>query len=301
LSQVPFRSRRVTIGAVIAAATMAVAGLWIAGRPAAGQGPSAAGFPAYQAPRTADGQPDLNGVWQSLTSANWDILEHEAQAGPYPALMAAYGAGPGGLGIVEGNELPYQPWALAKKNANLENRMKVDIVSDNRKRYDTGDPELACYLPGVPRATYMPFPFQILQSKDEILIIYEFKKAVRTVYLTDEYPEGPGQTWMGWSNGRWDGESLVVDVTGFNEYTWFDRAGNFHSDALHVVERYTPLSPHHMMYEATIDDPKVFTRPWKMRFPLYRRVEQHAQLMDFNCVEFAEEMLYGPLLEQADR
>jgi len=147
----------------------------------------------------------------------------------------------------------------------------------------------------VPRANYMPYPFQIFQTPEKLLIIYTFRKAVRSIFMTKDYPEGPGQTWMGWSNGRWEGDTLVVDVTGFNEYTWFDRAGNFHSDELHVVERYTPVSPYHLMYEATIEDPKVFTRPWKMKFPLYRRVNANAQLMDFNCVPFAEEMLYSPL------
>ncbi len=283
-------------GAMMAVATVVVAAFWVAARPSAGQAPAAGLFPAYKAPRAADGKPDLNGVWQALTSeANWDILEHEAQAGPHPEIMAAYGAGPGGQGIVEGNELPYQPWALAKKKANFENRMKVDVVTDNRKRYDTGDPELKCYLPGVPRATYMPFPFQIFQTQEKMLIIYTYRKAVRSIFLTKDYPKGPGETWMGWSNGHWEGETLVVDVTGFNEYTWFDRAGNFHSDALHVVERYTPLSPYHLLYEATIEDPKVFTRPWKMSFPLYRRLEKNAKLMDFNCVEFAEELLYSPI------
>ncbi len=269
--------------------------------PTSGQTSSAGPFPAYTPPRTADGQPDLNGVWQALNTANWDILEHEAQPGPNPGANGVYGAGPAGLGIVEGGELPYQPWALARRQANFEKRMMVDILTDNRKRFDTGDPELKCYLPGVPRATYMPFPFQIFQSQDKILIIYEYRKAVRSIYLTGDYPEGPGETWMGWSNGRWEGNTLVVDVTGFNEYTWFDRAGNFHSNALHVVERYTPVSPYHLMYEATIEDPNVFTRPWKMRFPLYRRVDDHAQLMDFGCVQFVEEMLYSPLYAPAGR
>ena len=141
----------------------------------------------------------------------------------------------------------------------------------------------------------MPYPFQIFQTPEKMLVIYAYRKAVRSIYMTKDYPEGPGQTWMGWSNGHWEGDTLVVDVTGFNEYTWFDRAGDFHSDALHVIERYTPVSPYHLMYEATIEDPKVFTRPWKMKFPLYRRVNANAQLMDFNCVEFSEDLLYSPL------
>jgi hypothetical protein len=268
---------------------------WIGTRSIAGQAP-ARGFPPYKAPHTADGKPELSGIWQTLNSeANWDILEHNAQASPYPELMGAYSAEPSGPGIVEGNELPYQPWALEQKKKNFQDRMKVDIISDSRYRWAFGDPELKCYLPGIPRATYMPYPFQIFQTPEKILIIYSFRKAVRSIYLTNDYPEGPGGTWMGWSNGHFEGDTMVVDVTGFNENTWFDRAGDFHSDQLHVVERYTPISPYHMMYEATVEDPKVFTRPWKIRLPLYRRVEPNAQLMDFNCVPLVEDMLYSPL------
>jgi hypothetical protein len=268
---------------------------WLGATSIAGQAP-ARGFPLYKAPRTADGKPDLNGIWQALDAeANWDILQHDAQPAPYPELMGAYAAAPSGPGIVEGNEIPYQPWALEQKKKNFKDRMKVDIISDSRYRYAFGDPELKCYLPGIPRANYMPYPFQILQTPEKMLFVYTYRKAVRSIFLTSDIPEGPGGTWMGWSNGHWEGDTLVVDVTGFNENTWFDRAGNFHSDEMHVVERFTPISPYHMMYEATIEDPKVFTRPWKMKFPLYRRVNENAQLMDFNCVPLVEDMLYSPL------
>jgi hypothetical protein len=149
-------------------------------------------------------------------------------------------------------------------------------------------------MPGVPRATYMPYPFQIVQSKDNILLTYEYDGAERTIPMKDPGPS-PSDSWMGWSAGHWEGDTLVVDVTGFNDNTWFDRAGNYHSDALHVVERYTPLSPETMMYEATIEDKKVFSRPWKISMPLYRHVEKNAQLLEFKCVEFVEELMYGPL------
>ena len=149
-------------------------------------------------------------------------------------------------------------------------------------------------MPGVPRATYMPYPFQILQGTSKILIAYEFAGATRTIHM-DEVADSPSPSWMGWSRGRWEGDTLVVDVTDFNEETWFDRAGNFHSDALHVVERYTPVGPHHLMYEATIEDPKVFTRPWKMRMPLYRRFEPDTQVLEYKCVEFVEQLMYGEL------
>jgi hypothetical protein len=271
--------------------TMAAAAgaLWLAATPIAGQvRPSAAGIA-----RTEDGKPNLNGIWQAFNTANWDILGHEAQAGPRPALMGVYGAQPGGIGIVDGNELPYRPEALEKKRRNFENRMNVKVANDP-SRYDTGDPELQCYRPGVPRANYMPFPFQIFQNREQIMIVYEYKWSLRWIYM-DVKSEAPVDSWMGWSTGRWEGDTLVVDVTGMNEYTWFDRAGNFHSDAMRVTERWTPSGPNHLLYEATIDDPKVFTRPWKMSFPIYRRLEPNLQLVEFNCVPFVEEMMYDPL------
>ena len=196
----------------------------------------------------------------------------------------AVGAVPPGLGVVEGGDIPYQAAALAQKKENQANWL-------------TADPEIKCYLPGVPRATYMPYPFQILQSPSAIVIAYEYAGAVRNLYLKDPGP-APVDSWMGQSVARWDKETLVVDVTGFNDQTWLDRAGNFHSDALHVVERYTRTSPDLIAYEATIEDPKVFTRPWKISMALYRRQEKNAQLMDFKCVEFVEELLYGAWRKQ---
>jgi hypothetical protein len=208
--------------------------------------------------------------------------------------MGVFGAGPAGQSVVEGGEIPYQPWALAKRKENVEKRMTVDVSSDERW-HDSGDPELKCYMPGVPRATYMPFPFQIVHGGTEpfILMTYEFASTTRIIRM-DWKQEAPTDSWMGWSRGRWDGDTLVVDVTGFRPETWFDRAGNFHSEALHVVERYTPASPYHLMYEATIEDPKVFTRPWTISMPLYRRMERNVQLLEFKCVPFTEELLFGP-------
>ena len=265
-------------------------------RPQAGQQ-----FPAaYRAPRLADGHPDLNGIWQALVTANWDTQDHEAQAGPHPELSGAYAAGPAGQSIIEGGEIPYKPDALAKKKANFENRLKVDVSSD-KTWHELGDPEMKCYMPGVPRATYMPFPFQIVQGTGpSILMAYEFASATRIVRMNWEQA-APTDSWMGWSRGRWEGDTLVVDVTGQREETWFDRAGDYHSDALHVVERYTPMSPYHMMYEATIEDPNVFTRPWKISFPLYRRMEKSVQLLEFKCVPFTEELLFGKFGKQAAR
>jgi hypothetical protein len=206
--------------------------------------------------------------------------------------MGAYGGWPAGQSVVEGGIIPYKPEALAKKKENVANRMKVD-VSNDKTWHALGDPEMKCYMPGIPRATYMPFPFQIVQgSSPYILMAYEFSTATRTIRM-DWKDEAPTDTWMGWSRGHWEGDTLVVDVTGQREETWFDRAGNYHSDMLHVVERFTPLSPYHLMYEATIEDPKVFTRPWKISLPLYRRMEKNVQLLEYKCVPFTEEMLYG--------
>jgi len=262
--------------------------------PLAGQAPpprQPSAFPAYKAPRL-NGHPDLNGIWQAFTTANVDLEDHEAQSGPHPELMGAYGGWPAGQSIVEGGVIPYKPEALAKKRQNAANRMKVD-VSNDKTWHDLGDPEMKCYMPGIPRATYMPYPFQIVQgSSPYILMAYEFATATRTIRM-DWKDEAPTDTWMGWSRGHWEGDTLVVDVTGQREETWFDRAGNYHSDMLHVVERFTPLSPYHLMYEATIEDPKVFSRPWKITLPLYRRMEKNVQLLEYKCVPFTEEMLYG--------
>src|SRR3984893_16865172 len=248
---------------------------------------------AYRAPRAPDGKPSLNGIWQALNEANFDLEARMARSamplragphGPVPAAavlaLGAVGAVPPSVGVVEGGEIPYKPEALATRKKNQEDWL-------NR------DPEIKCYLPGVPRATYMPYPFQIVQSPSAMTIVYEYAGAVRNIYLKDT-GAALADSWMGQSVAHWDGETLVVNVTDMNENTWFDRAGNFHSDKLHVVERYTRTSPDIIMYEATIEDPGVFTRPCTISMPLYRRQEKNAQILDFKCVEFIEEMLYGP-------
>jgi hypothetical protein len=228
-------------------------------------------------PRLPDGKPNLSGIWQAMNTANWDLEEHAARPGLVVAL-GAVGAEPGGPGVVDG-EIPYLPAARETKKANFAQRL-------------TADPEIKCYLPGVPRATYMPYPFEILHSTKAIFFAYEYAGAVRNVFLKDPGP-APADSWMGQSVGHWDKDTLVIDVTGLDERTWFDRAGNFHSDALHVVERYTPMGPDVLSYEATIEDPKVFSRPWKITMPLYRHVEKNARLMEFKCVEFVEDLIYG--------
>jgi hypothetical protein len=252
--------------------------------------------PAYRAPRLPGTQnPDLNGIWQAMNTANWDIEPHAAGPAPFPNLTGAIGAMPAGLGVVEGGTIPYKPEALAKKKENFEKRL---LRPTTRELNDTtGDTEAKCFMPGVPRATYMGFPFQITQTANQILISYEFANAARIVHL-NRRPESPNVSWMGWSLGRWEGDTLVIEVTDQYDRTWFDRAGNYHSEAMKVTERYTPISPYHVQYEATIEDPNVFTRPWKISMPLYRRIEPNAQLLEFKCIEFAEEFMYGHFLEE---
>lgn len=233
----------------------------------------------------ADDPPDISGIWQSLGSAHFNIEDHSASPSPIVEL-GAIGAIPAGQGIVEGGAIPYQPWALEKRQQNATNWLRAD-------------PVIKCYMPGVPRATYMPFPFQILQTPEHVVISYEFASASRMVYLNRPDYEAPAAAWMGHSKGHWEGNTLVVDVTDQVPDTWFDRVGNFHSDELHVVERYTPRGPNTLMYEVTITDAAVFTRPWTMSMPLYRRLEKNVQLLEFKCVDLVEELMYGHLQKES--
>ncbi len=248
---------------------------------------------AQDIPRLADGHPDMSGIWQVLNEANYDLEPHmarhslqmrEGPVNPVPAIptlrMGAVGAVPGSLGvIVGGGKIPYTAEARALKEENMA-------------EWVDRSPEVKCYMPGVPRATYMPMPFQIIQSETDVFIAYQFAGAVRDIYMDNP---GPSQvdSWMGWSVGNWEGDTLVVDVTGLLDGTWFDRAGSHHSTQLHVVERYTMISSDHIDYEATIEDPVVLTEPFTIKMPIYRRIEENARLMDFRCVEFVEELLFG--------
>ncbi len=231
--------------------------------------------------RTPDGDPDLNGIWQAMGSAHWDLEAHGAKHGPVEEL-GALGAIPAGLSVVEGGTIPYQDWAAEKRERNRKDWLKLD-------------PAVKCYIPGIPRATYMPLPFQIVQTPKAILFAYEFGGNSRAVRMDRPDSKALAPSWMGYSLGRWEGESLVVDVTDQVADTWFDSAGNFHSEELKVQERYTPISENVLRYEVTIEDPKVFTRPWKMSMPLYRRLEANAQILEFKCVPFSEGAVYGHL------
>lgn len=232
-------------------------------------------------PERMSGRPNLNGIWQALNTANWNLEGHSAEGLEDFWQLGAIGAIPAGQSVVGGGTIPYLPEALAKRD-------------ENRASWPAADPEAKCYMLGVPRVTYHDAPFQIFQSDGDLLMIYPFAAANRIIYMSD-HSELPIDSWMGRSNGTWEGDTLVVETTGSNGQTWLDRAGNFHSDALRVVERYTPASPNTMLYEATLEDSNVFTRPWKMSMMLYRRVGHDAQLQQFKCVEFVEELLYGDL------
>ena len=266
--------RKVIGGVVVGgAAALLVALLWGGAFPARAE--SQAGVP-----QTAAGKPDLNGIWQAMGTAHWDLEDHSARVPALPP-YGAVGAVPAGRSVVEGGEIPYRKEALAKRE-------------ENRKKWLTEDPEIKCYLPGVPRAMYLPFPFQIVQSTDVILMAFEYAGATRPIYMKKTEPP-PIDTWMGHSEGRWEGNTLVIESNTFNDLTWFDRAGNYHTEALKVTERITPMTRDALRYEATIEDPKVFTRPWKISMPLYRRLEERAELQEFNCVELVEETLWGHL------
>ena len=268
----------------VAAAITVVSGFTLAVA-RAGQAPARApnSPPGFQALRANDGHPDLNGIWQAANTANWDIQDHPARQGPVTALGAAFSI-PSGAGVVEGNDIPYQPWALAKRNENFQNRLMAD-------------PLRKCYMPGVPRATYLPFPFEITQTPNHILIAYEFAHATRTIFLDGTPHMEDLDFWMGDARGKWEGDTLVVDTVSLGDKTWFDEAGNFHSDALKVVERFTPMDAAHINYEVTIDDSKVFTRSWKLSMIIYRRLEKNLELLDYECAEH----LYEKLFKKGDK
>jgi hypothetical protein len=265
-----------------AASIVLAGGVVLSAGQSAGAGQPAA---AYKAPRTHDGKPNFGGIWQALNTANWDIEPHGAEQGPkqFGALFSI----PPGLGVVEGGAIPYKPEALRKRD-------------ENRRKRWTDDPEVKCYLPGVPRYVYLPYPFQITQSTDYIIISSEYAATARTLHLAT-HKAGPTDSWMGHSNARFEGESLVVDVTALNGESWFDRSGNYASSNVRIVERFTFTAPDRLAYEAQIEDPTVFTRPWKIRMPIYRRAESDSQLLEFKCVEFAEDLLYGHLRREPRR
>jgi hypothetical protein len=251
----------------------------------AGEGQGAA--PAASAANFSrlDGRPDLNGLWQANSTAYWNLEAHSAADLPQFPQLGAIAAIPAGISYVDSpdGKIPYLPAALAQRD-------------ENRAGWPATDPEARCYMPGIPRATYMPYPFYIMQGTGDILFAYEFATANRVVKM-DEAEPALVPTWMGTSNGHWDGDTLVIEVTGNNELAWYDRAGNYRSTSAKVTERYTKVSDDRIDYEATIEDPELYSRPWTIRLPLYRRAENGAQMLEFKCVPFAEELIYGDLVK----
>lgn len=258
----------VTAGGI--AAVMLAVGFSVAAQAQRGAAPRPAtpSRSAYSGPRTPDGKPDLNGIWQVLGTAHYNLEAHSALEGV-----------PAGFSVVEGGAIPYRPQALAKRDANFKNRLQ-------------DDPLRKCFMPGVPRATYLPFPFEVTQTPQHLLFAYEFAHAARTVFLDGTPHMEDLDFWMGDARGRWEGDTLVIDSVSLGDQTWFDQAGNFHSDALKVVERFTPTDASHISYEVTIDDAKVFTRPWKMSMIIYRRLEKNLELLDYECAEHVYEKVF---------
>ena len=233
-------------------------------QPAASQSPE-----AYKAPRTSDGHADLQGIWQVRdTAAAFDLEDH----------AGALGIPPGRSVIVEptGGKIPYKPEALAQRHKNFQNREKSDPLNK-------------CYMPGVPRITYIDFPFQIFQTPGYTLIAYEYIHIYRTIFTNGSKHIDGLDFWNGDSRGHWEGDTLVVDVSDFNDQTWLDASGDYHSGDLHVVERYTRTGPDTLQYEATLEDPKVYTRPWTIRLTLYRHAEPNFRLLEYECQAYADE------------
>ena len=238
-------------------------------------------------PTRIGGRPDFNGIWQALNTANWNLESHSAEGLNEFWQLGAIAAIPAGLGVVRDGMIPYRPEALARRN-------------ENRAKWPAADPEAKCYMLGVPRVTYHNLPFQIFQGDGDLLMVYPFAAANRVIYMTD-HSELPVDSWMGKSNGRWDGDVLVITTKWQNGESWLDRAGNHASNQLTVTERFTLLGPNHISYEATLDDPQTYTRPWTIEMPLYRLLDQQAQLLEHKCVPFADRLLYRDLLEKGSK
>jgi hypothetical protein len=265
-------------GAVaLAAVLLAAPGACLAQAPAKGKA-------AVVDPARLGGKPNLNGVWRTMDGADWGLEPHDAQAPPAVSeKLGALGAAPAGLGVVDGGKIPYLPAAL-------EQREK------NRKSAPTGDPQAACYLPGIPRATYVDHPFQIVQgSGGDLYMAYEYAEANRTIYMkTVKVPQI--DTWMGTSYGAWEGDTLKVVTLSQNGMTWLDRAGDYLSPNATVTERFTPKDRDHILYSVRIEDPSLYSRPWTISMILYRNIDPKAQLLDFRCVPFTDALLLSDVL-----
>lgn len=222
-------------------------------------------------PRLANGKPDFSGIWQTTSAADYDLEPHSARKDAPP-----------GPGIVDGGSIPYLPKALEQRRKNFEARASAD-------------PRLKCFTLGVPRGIYYPEPFQIFQRDQDLTVLFQFGHSVRTIHTNGtDHPKVPNDWWLGDSRARWEGDTLVVDVRHFNDETWLDRAGNFHSDALHVVERWRFLDRNTIEYRATLEDPQVFSRPWTLGVLLHRHREKNFQLIENYCFTLDYDQHYPP-------
>lgn len=240
-------------------------------------------FSAHAQVSRVDGKPNLNGIWQAMNSANWNLEAHSASKLDEFWAMGALASIPAGQSVITTGDgsIPYLPAALA-------------VRAELQATWPESDPETLCYLPGIPRATYMPHPFQIFQATGDILMAYSYTSANRTIHM-GEHVEAPVDIWMGSSNGSWDGDTLVVITSGFNARAHLDRSGNHFSRMLTVTERFTLENENLLWYDATLDDPSTYSEPWTIRMPLYRHVEENAQLLEHKCVPFTEELIYKDL------
>jgi hypothetical protein len=257
--------RKLVIGTILMAALLS---------PAWGQ---------VQRPATVAGHPNLNGIWRAINTANWNLEAHSAEAIDKAWQLGAIAGIPAGKSVIKGDgKIPYLPAALAQRDK-------------NRASWPASDPEANCYMLGVPRSMYHDIPFQIIQGNVEMAISQPFAATNRILYMKGS-SELPVESWMGRSNGKWEGNTLVVVTADQNEKTWFDRAGNFHSDDLKVTERFTLIDSSHIRYEATMEDPLTFSRPWTIEMVLYRVIEENAQILEHKCVPFTDKLLYSDLL-----
>jgi hypothetical protein len=246
---------------------------------------SAAQAQQLNRPATISGHPNFNGIWQALNTANWNLEGHSVEGfGKDFWQLGAIAVIPAGRSVLKGGgTIPYLPEALKKRD-------------ENRSHWPEADPEARCYMLGVPRVTYQNSPFQIFQGDGDLLMVYPFAATNRIIYMKDQ-SDLPVDSWMGKSNGAWEGDVLVVTTTSQNGKSWLDRAGNFATNQLKVTERFKLLDVNHIWYEATLEDSKTFSRPWTIEMPLYRLIDNNAQLMEHKCVPYTDMLLYHDLLQ----
>ncbi len=224
-------------------------------------------------PRTADGKPDLTGVWQSGSTARGSWEEANSGNG-----IGGNGKNPNAPAILSSSDrpaaaekAPYQPWAAQK-------------VLESYKIRGIDDPAAQCLPPGIPRTSTLGlFPTQIVQTPKQIIFLYEYMHEYRVVPLNAKHPDDIQPTYMGDSVAHWEGDTLVVDVTGFNDRTWLIGTGTFHSEDLHVTERYTRVDKDQINYDNTMEDPKILTKPWVIHTNLMLR--EGTRLQEYVCAE----------------